>query len=136
MSGSERDTGDETGDDTGADGRGEGRDADRSRAAGLRLWVGIALVPLSLAVGIVYGWRWILAPILALGLLRWSIASLRVLITDAADDTGLPEIEEGPERTVFHCPECGTELLLLYRGTPRAPSHCGQRMTPRIEIVR
>ena len=34
------------------------------------------------------------------------------------------------------CPECGTEVLLLFRGTPRAPSHCGQRMTARTEIVR
>jgi hypothetical protein len=109
---------------------------ERSRTAGVRIWIAIAMVPLSLAVGIVYGWRWILAPLLALGLLRWSIASLRVLITDAADDKGLPDVEEGPERTVFHCPECGTELLLLYRGTSRAPSHCGQRMTARTEIVR
>jgi hypothetical protein len=105
-------------------------------AAPWRTWLLIATVPLSLAVGIVYGWRWVFAPLLAMGLLRWSIASLRVLVTDAADDTGLPDVEEGPERTVFHCPECGTELLLLYRGTERAPSHCGQRMTARTEIVR
>jgi hypothetical protein len=110
---------------------------DEPRASrGLRVWSTVALVPFSLVVGVVYGWRWVLAPLLALGLLRWSIASLRVLITDAADDTGLPEVEEGPERTVFHCPECGTELLLLFRGTERAPSHCGQRMSARTEIVR
>jgi len=27
-------------------------------------------------------------------------------------------------------------VLLLYRGTPKAPSHCGQRMEARTEIVR
>jgi hypothetical protein len=114
----------------------DGTPPERRPASALRTWTSIALVPLSLAVGIIYGWRWILAPLLALGLLRWSIASLRVLVTDAADDTGLPAIEDGPERTVFHCPECGTELLLLYRGTERAPSHCGQRMSARTEVVR
>jgi DNA-directed RNA polymerase subunit RPC12/RpoP len=87
-------------------------------------------------VGIALGWRYVFAPLLAAALLNWSIASLRVLVQDAQDDDGVPAVQEGPERTVFRCPECSTEVLLLYRGTPKAPSHCGQRMVARTEIVR
>jgi len=93
-------------------------------------------LPFGVVVGIVYGWRFVLAPLLGLAFLSWAIASLRVLVHDAADDDGAPAVEEGPERTVFRCAECGTEVLLLHRGTSRAPSHCGQRMVARIELVR
>ena len=103
------------------------------RARGLVL---IAAVPLSIIVGIVYGWRFVFAPLLAAALLSWSLASLRVLVQDAQDDDGVPAVQDGSERTVFRCAECGTEVLLLYRGTPKAPSHCGQRMVARTEIVR
>ena len=102
----------------------------------LRTSLFVLAVPAGLIVGIVFGWRFVLAPLLAAALLSWSIASLRVLIHDAQDDDGVPAVQEGPERTVFSCPECGTEVLLLYRGTPKAPSHCGQRMTARTEIIR
>jgi DNA-directed RNA polymerase subunit RPC12/RpoP len=78
----------------------------------------------------------VFAPLLAAALLSWSIASLRVLVQDAQDDDGVPAVQDGPERTVFRCAECGMEVLLLYRATPKAPSHCGQRMVARTEIVR
>jgi DNA-directed RNA polymerase subunit RPC12/RpoP len=39
------------------------------------------------------------------------------------------------ERTVFWCEECGTEVQLVVRGTQRAPSHCGQRMNERTELL-
>jgi DNA-directed RNA polymerase subunit RPC12/RpoP len=96
----------------------------------------VVAVPSAPIVGIVFGWRYVLAPLLAAVLLSWSIASLRVLVHDAHDDDGVPPVQEGPERTVFRCAECGTEVLLLYRATPKAPSHCGQRMVARTEIVR
>jgi DNA-directed RNA polymerase subunit RPC12/RpoP len=96
----------------------------------------VVAVPAVPIVGIVFGWRYVLAPLLAAALLSWSIASLRVLVQDAQDDDGVPAVQDGPERTVFRCAECGTEVLLLYRGTPKAPSHCGQRMIARTEIVR
>ncbi len=96
----------------------------------------LAAVPAGLIVGLVFGWRYVFAPLLAAALLSWSIASLRVLVQDAQDDDGVPAVQDGPERTVFRCAECGTEVLLLYRGTPKAPSHCGQRMLARIEIIR
>ena len=101
----------------------------------LRSLLLVVTVPVALIVGIAFGWRWVLAPLLAAGLLSWSLASLRVLVQDAQDDDGVPSVQDGPERTVFRCPECGTEVLLLYRGTPKAPSHCGQRMEARTELL-
>ena len=88
-------------------------------------------------VGVNLGWRWVLAPLLALALLRWSVASLRVLVVDAGSDEGeaAPAPLDGPERTLFWCEECGTEVMLVVRGTSRAPSHCGQRMHERTELL-
>ena len=96
----------------------------------------VVAVPAALIVGLVFGWRFVFAPLLAAALLSWSIASLRVLVQDAQDDDGVPAVQDGPERTVFRCAECATEVLLLYRGTSKAPSHCGQRMVARTELVR
>jgi hypothetical protein len=97
----------------------------------------IAALVVAVLVGINAGWRWVFAPILAVILLRWSIASLRVLVTDAKHleaQGSDPTPVGGNERTLFWCEECGTEVLLLVRGTSRAPSHCGQRMHERTEI--
>jgi len=97
----------------------------------------IPVIAVAVVVGSNFGWQWVLAPLLAAALLRWSIASLRVLVTDAkhleADAGGAGPVGAG-ERTLFWCEECGTEVLLLVRGTSRAPSHCGQRMHERTEI--
>lgn len=97
----------------------------------------IPVVAIAIVLGVNLGWQWVFAPLLAYGLLRWSLASLRVLVNDAAHVTGDPEdvapTAEG-ERTLLWCEECGTEALLLRRGTSRAPSHCGQRMHERTEL--
>jgi hypothetical protein len=101
----------------------------------------LLLIPaaaIAVAVGINLGWRWVLAPLLAYVLLRWSIASLRVLLTDArnlSEDEARPAPVGANERTLFWCEECGTEVMLLVRGTSRGPSHCGQRMNERTEIL-
>ncbi|GGI02975.1 hypothetical protein [Egicoccus halophilus] len=104
----------------------------------------LLLIPaagLAVAVGVLFGWRWVLAPLLGWAMLTWLLASLRVLGRDAKAP-GMPdedELEVAPvgsgERTLFWCEECGTEVLLLVRGTSRAPSHCGQRMHERTEIL-
>jgi hypothetical protein len=97
----------------------------------------IPVVAIAVVIGLNVGWQWVLAPLLAYVLLRWSIASLRVLVTDAkhldADPAAATAVGTD-ERTLFWCEECGTEVLLLVRGTSRAPSHCGQRMHERTEI--
>lgn len=104
----------------------------------MRLLVVAAIaVPIAVLVGINAGWRWVFAPVLAMALLAWTTASLRVLVTDARhpDPEDVDPVTVGAgERTLFWCEECGTEVLLLVRGTSRAPSHCGQRMHERTEI--
>lgn len=101
----------------------------------------LLLIPLALVaavIGINVGWQWVLAPLLALVLLRWLLGSLRALVTDARHleaQEPTPEVVGSDERTLFWCEECGTEVLLLVRGTSRAPSHCGQRMHERTEIL-
>ena len=42
-------------------------------------------------------------------------------------------VDPRDERTVYWCPGCGAEVLLLVRGTPLAPRHCGEKMTERQE---
>ncbi len=97
----------------------------------------IPVVVLAVLIGVNHGWQWVLAPLLGYALLRWSIASLRVLVHDGKELGGDPEDATpvaADEHTLFWCEECGTELLLLVRGSARAPSHCGQRMQERTEI--
>ena len=104
----------------------------------MRRAVVAAAVVIAVLVGLNAGWRWVFAPLLAAALLTWSIASLRVLVTDGkhGDPDGSNPTPVGTdERTLFWCEECGTEVLLIVRGTARAPSHCGQRMHERTEIL-
>jgi len=92
----------------------------------------------AVIVGVNVGWRWVLAPLLAYALLAWLYGSLRALAQpghDQVDPDEQPDPVNDDERTLFWCEECGTEVLLLVRGTPRAPSHCGQRMHERTEIL-
>ena len=101
----------------------------------------LLLIPAAIIgvfVGVTFGWQWVFAPLLGWVMLTWLIASLRVLVTDGKgreDGDGDATPISGNERTLFWCEECGTEVLLLVRGTPRAPSHCGQRMHERTEIL-
>ncbi len=101
----------------------------------------LLLIPAALVaviVGVNVGWRWVLAPLLAYALLAWLYGSLRALARpghDHVDPDEQPDPVNDDERTLFWCEECGTEVLLLVRGTPRAPSHCGQRMHERTEIL-
>jgi len=100
----------------------------------------IPAVIIGVFVGVTFGWQWVLAPLLGWAMLTWLIASLRVLVSDGkGDDAGEGEVDASPisgnERTLFWCEECGTEVMLLVRGTPRGPSHCGQRMHERTEIL-
>ena len=98
----------------------------------------IPLAAVAVLVGINLGWQWVLAPLLGFVLLRWLLGSLRALVTDAKHLDAQEAIATpvgSDERTMFWCEECGTEVLLLVRGTARAPSHCGQRMHERTEIL-
>ncbi len=101
-----------------------------------------ALVVLALAVAVA-GWAtgaypavYGLAPLLGLAILRVGYASLRSFQEGAAH---IPSGEPTPldvreERTTYWCEGCGAELLLLVRGTPMPPRHCGERMAARREV--
>jgi hypothetical protein len=98
----------------------------------------IPMLGIAVVVGVNLGWQWVLAPLLGYALLRWTLGSLRALVTDAKHleaQESSPQVVGDGERTLFWCEECGTEVLLLVRGTSRAPSHCGQRMHERTEIL-
>jgi len=103
------------------------------------LLAGLVLAVLALLVGVSVGWRWVLAPLLGWAMLTWLITSLRAL---TQRPSYLPGDADAPvdalaagERTLFWCEECGTEVLLVVRGTKRPPTHCGQRMNERTESV-
>jgi hypothetical protein len=66
------------------------------------------------------------------------IGMLRSLVgrTPHAHDPEDAVTQPADVRIVFRCENCGTELLLLRRGSETAPRHCGEGMTLREEIAR
>ena len=67
---------------------------------------------------------------LLLGVLviRWGFASMRPLQANTKTYEPVDVLE--PEGVpVYSCKECGTQLVLLRRGSDRAPRHCGEAMT-------
>lgn len=75
-----------------------------------------------------------------LGLAVWSVgvATLGSLRRGAAHvPDGPPEpVDVRAERTTYWCSGCGAEVLLLVRGAPVPPRHCGERMVERREVAR
>lgn len=98
----------------------------------------LLLLPLvafgAIVLGTLAGWKWVLAPLLGFAFIRFGTASLRSMVRDGRAPDGPPEVVV--ERTVFHCEECSTELLLLIRGSGDPPRHCGSRMRERTELPR
>ena len=100
-------------------------------------WAAVA-VGLVLAVAGVVETRYVLAPLLGLAILRVGLASFGSL------RAGPPHLPEGPpqpvdpaqERVSYTCSGCGAELLLLVRGAPTPPRHCGEGMSERREVPR
>lgn len=44
-------------------------------------------------------------------------------------------LEAAPDaRIIFWCQACGTELLLLRKGSEKPPRHCGEAMVEREEV--
>lgn len=82
--------------------------------------------------------RWLIAAgtfavfaTIGIGMLR-SLGGRTPHAHDPEDATPTPE----DARIVFRCENCGTELLLLRRGSDVSPRHCGETMTLREEIAR
>lgn len=81
---------------------------------------------------------YVFAPLLGGAILWFGIGSLMSLQAGAAH---IPDGEPSPvdpavERTTYWCAGCGTEVLLLVRGTQSPPRHCGERMRERVEVLR
>lgn len=96
----------------------------------MRVLVSVLAVAVVLAVGLLGSWWWVLAA--GLGWAVWAVlsATLRSLVNQAPAGEGSAEpqpVAEG-ERSVYWCQECGTELLLLVRGSDSSPRHCGMKM--------
>jgi hypothetical protein len=106
-----------------------------------RLLVAAVVVTVAVLIGANLGWQYVGAPLLGYAVYKFVIGNLRGLAH--AGRMGAPDEDEvvagGPvppdQRTLFWCEECGTEVLLLVRGTTRPPSHCGQRMHERTELL-
>jgi DNA-directed RNA polymerase subunit RPC12/RpoP len=100
----------------------------------------LVVVLVAVVIGTQVGWRFVLAPMLGLAIWSWATASMRSMANHGTSGTAAsdePEVViDRPERTMYWCEECGTEVLLLVRGSGVAPRHCATRMHERAELVR
>lgn len=82
--------------------------------------------------------QWVLAPLLGLLIYAMGVASFGSLRRGASHiPDGPPEVvDPRTERISYHCGGCGAEVLLLVRGAPTPPRHCGERMHERTEVPR
>jgi hypothetical protein len=101
----------------------------RARKAGTRLLLGVVALLLVLRYAAHVSWaaRAAVGVLLATLVVRWGLASMRPLQVgaksyepvDVVEETGVP---------VYSCQECGTQLVLLRRGSDKPPRHCGEAM--------
>lgn len=84
--------------------------------------------------------KWVLAPLLGLAIWAWARATLRSFTSGGTTGTSAsdaPEVvADADERTLYWCEECGTEVVLVVRGSGTPPRHCGTRMHERAELLR
>ncbi len=97
--------------------------------------VWILLTAAALIIAVVFGAKWVLAPLLGYAIFRVGTSTLRSMAAGAPGRVDPPEpVLNRPERTLYWCEQCGAELLLLVRGAEAPPRHCGERMHERIEL--
>ena len=82
--------------------------------------------------------RAIIAVVAALAIAWVGWGMFRSLLRRTPRNVPLPEPETTPVdvRITYRCEECGTELLLLRKGSESPPRHCGEAMLRREEIER
>ena len=99
----------------------------------------IPMVLAAVLVGLSFGWKWVFAPLLGYAIYRWATGTLRAMVYDGqarvAADEQQPRPVAADERVLYWCEECGTELVLLIRGSGKAPRHCGGAMHERAELL-
>jgi predicted RNA-binding Zn-ribbon protein involved in translation (DUF1610 family) len=82
--------------------------------------------------------RVVVAILIASILITVGLGMLLSLVRRSPRNVPLPEAELTPPnmRITFWCEECGTEVLLLRKGSEAPPRHCGEAMIRREEIAR
>lgn len=96
------------------------------------LAVGVGLVAFGVAPA-----PYVFGPLV--GLVIWKVGratftSMRAEPAYVPDGSPPEPVDLEREQVVYRCAGCGTELLLLVRGTPVPPRHCGERMTEPPEV--
>ncbi len=103
-----------------------------------RLVVLVSLLAVAIVVGNTWDWKFVLAPLLGWAFVAWAFASLRSMAAGgtpaAVEGDNTPRPVTASERVLYWCEECGTELLLVVRGSGVIPRHCGARMHERVEV--
>ncbi|MCA1830250.1 MAG: hypothetical protein LC663_01855 [Actinobacteria bacterium] len=81
--------------------------------------------------------RLAIALVIAVALCGFGIASLRSLVARGPSHAEPPPPTAPPPdvRITFRCENCGTELLVLRRGSETPPRHCGEPMIKREEVA-
>lgn len=101
----------------------------------LVVWGIVAAAVLAVFAGVpaVY----VFGPLLALFILRVGFATFNSFDAgaDHIPDSDPVPVDPRDERVVYWCSGCGAEVLLMVRGTPLPPRHCGERMTERVELA-
>ena len=103
--------------------------------------VAIPVVLGVLLVGLTLGWKFVFAPLLAYAVFAFATANLRAMVNDgrsrmtAEEQQPRPVDADAPERTVYWCEECGTEVVLMVLGSGVAPRHCGSAMHEGAELL-
>jgi hypothetical protein len=103
-----------------------------NRRLGTRLLLGavVLLVILRFLPGVELSWglRGAGALLVATLTIRWGLASMRPLHVGAKSYEPVDVVEEAGI-PVYSCKQCGTQLVLLRKGSDKAPRHCGEAMT-------
>jgi hypothetical protein len=100
-----------------------------SRRTGTLVLLGVCLVlwALSLLGVLPWGGRAAGSLLLATLIIRWGLASMRPMRVGEKSHEPVDVVEPGG-LPVYTCVGCGTQLLLLRKGSERAPRHCGESM--------
>ena len=95
--------------------------------------VGVAVLVVSVVAVFDLDIKWALAPLLGLFVYKVGTASLRSMAARSTAPSSPARVDEEGTRTLYWCEQCGTELLLVIRGSGLPPRHCGERMHERRE---
>lgn len=88
----------------------------------------LVLLVLRYAGGVSWAARAAVGLLIATLVVQWGLASMRPLQVGAKTYEPVDVVEESGV-PVYSCKECGTQLVLLRRGSDKPPKHCGEPMT-------